>query len=79
MFEHIVEVEREVHWIYGGIMSAAYPLEHLDSIEPSTGKVNRNSALAIVVYGNRSEHLCLLPGLLEQLVHKKWETYGHNV
>ena len=79
MFEHIAEVEREVHWTYGGVMSAAYPLEHLDSIEPSTGKVNRNSALAIVVYGNRTEHLSLLPGLLEQLVHKKWETYGHNV
>ncbi|KAE9550100.1 hypothetical protein FO519_006692 [Halicephalobus sp. NKZ332] len=79
MFEHIVEVEREVHWTYGGVMSAAYPLEHLDSIDPSTGKVNRNSALAIVVYGNTSEHLSLLPGLLEQLVHKKWETYGHNV
>uniref|UniRef100_A0A7E4V2A9 Ion_trans domain-containing protein n=1 Tax=Panagrellus redivivus TaxID=6233 RepID=A0A7E4V2A9_PANRE len=36
MFEHIVEEEREVHWTYGGVMSAAYPLEHLDSIEPST-------------------------------------------
>uniref|UniRef100_A0AC34GPH0 Ion transport domain-containing protein n=1 Tax=Panagrolaimus sp. ES5 TaxID=591445 RepID=A0AC34GPH0_9BILA len=79
MFEHIVEVEREVHWTYGAVKSAAYPLEHLDSIEPSTGKLNRNSALAIIVYGNSTEHLCLLPHLLERLVHRKWETYGHNV
>uniref|UniRef100_A0A914YDM3 Ion transport domain-containing protein n=1 Tax=Panagrolaimus superbus TaxID=310955 RepID=A0A914YDM3_9BILA len=76
MFEHIVEVEREVHWTYGAVKSAAYPLEHLDSIEPSTGKLNRNSALAIIVYGNSTEHLSLLPHLLERLVHRKWETYG---
>uniref|UniRef100_A0A915A642 Ion transport domain-containing protein n=1 Tax=Parascaris univalens TaxID=6257 RepID=A0A915A642_PARUN len=74
MFEKIVEEERQVYWTYGGVMSAAYPLEHLDSIEPSTGRLNRNSALAIVVYGNSAEHLNLLPNLLEQLVQKKWIT-----
>lgn len=76
MFENIAEVERHIYWTYGGVMSAAYPLEHLDSIEPTSGQVNRNSALAIVVYGNSAEHLNLLPNLLEQLVHKKWITYG---
>lgn len=55
---------------------AAYPLEHLDSINPASGKINQNSALAIVVYGNSAEHLNLLPNLLEELVHKKWITYG---
>ncbi|VDM40796.1 unnamed protein product [Toxocara canis] len=71
MFEKIAKEERQVYWTYGGVMSAAYPLEHLDSIEPSTGRLNPNSALAIVVYGNSAEHLNLLPNLLEQLVHKK--------
>lgn len=79
MFEKIVEEERQVYWTYGGVMSAAYPLEHLDSIEPSTGRLNRNSALAIVVYGNSAEHLNLLPNLLEELVQKKWITYGRKV
>ncbi|VDK44106.1 unnamed protein product [Anisakis simplex] len=79
MFERIVEEEREVCWTYGGMMSAVYPLEHLDSIEPSSGRLNRNSALAIVVYGNSTEHLSLLPNLLEKLVHKKWVTYGRKV
>ncbi|KHN82690.1 Transient receptor potential cation channel subfamily V member 5 [Toxocara canis] len=79
MFEKIAKEERQVYWTYGGVMSAAYPLEHLDSIEPSTGRLNPNSALAIVVYGNSAEHLNLLPNLLEQLVHKKWITYGRKV
>ena len=76
MFEKIVEEERTVDWTYGGVMSAFYPLEHLDSIEPTTGELNRNSALAIVVYGSTAEHLSLLPNLLEELVHRKWITYG---
>ncbi|KAI1728806.1 ion transport protein domain-containing protein [Ditylenchus destructor] len=78
MFERIVEVERQVYWTYGGVLCAAYPLEHLDSIEPSTGKLNRNSALTIIVYGNSAEHLSLLPNLLEELVHKKWITYARQ-
>uniref|UniRef100_A0A0N4ZE83 ANK_REP_REGION domain-containing protein n=1 Tax=Parastrongyloides trichosuri TaxID=131310 RepID=A0A0N4ZE83_PARTI len=76
MFAKIVTKERQVLWTYGGVRSSHYPLEHIDSIEPSTGKLNRNSALALVVYGNTSEHLILLPNLLEQLVHRKWITYG---
>ncbi|CAI4222328.1 unnamed protein product [Auanema sp. JU1783] len=79
MFEKIVEAERMVYWTYGGLQSAAYPLEHLDSIEPSTGNINRNSALALVVYGEKSEHLQLLPNLLEQLVQRKWATYGRRM
>lgn len=78
LFDRIVKEERHVQWLYGGVMSAAYPLEHLDSIEPSTGKINVNSALALSVYGNSAEHLRLLPGLLEDLVHRKWETYARR-
>lgn len=78
MFEMIVEEERLVDWTFGGVMAANYPLEHVDSIEPSTGNVNRNSALALVVYGPTGEHLSLLPGLLEQLVQKKWKTYARG-
>jgi hypothetical protein len=76
MFEAIVKEERHVYWIYGGLLSCAYPLQHLDSIDPSTGEINGNSGLALVVYGNSLEHLCLLPNLLEELVTKKWTAYG---
>lgn len=39
MFEKIIEEERIVNWNYGEVQEAVYPLEHLDSIEPTTGKV----------------------------------------
>lgn len=78
MFEAIVKEERYVYWIYGGLLSCAHPLQHLDSIDPSTGEINRNSGLALVVYGNSAEHLHLLPNLLEELVTKKWITYGRR-
>uniref|UniRef100_A0AC35U522 ANK_REP_REGION domain-containing protein n=1 Tax=Rhabditophanes sp. KR3021 TaxID=114890 RepID=A0AC35U522_9BILA len=78
MFFKIAKKERDVLWTYGDVMSIHYPLEHIDSIEPSTGKLNRNSALALAVYGNSIEHLNLLPNLLEKLVHQKWKTYGRQ-
>lgn len=78
MFESIVKEERHVYWAYGGLLSCAYPLQHLDSIDPSSGEINRNSALALVVYGNSADHLCLLPNLLEELVTKKWYTYARK-
>lgn len=76
MFEAILKEERHVYWIYGGLMSCAYPLQHLDSIDPSTGEINGNSGLTLVVYGNSPEHLHLLPNLLEALVNKKWNAYA---
>ncbi|CEF70898.1 Nanchung [Strongyloides ratti] len=76
MFVKIMTKEKVVLWTYGDVRCSHYPLEHIDSIEPSSGKINRNSALALVVYGNTSEHLNLLPNLIEKLVHKKWVTYG---
>jgi transient receptor potential cation channel subfamily V protein 5 len=78
MFEAIVQEERYTYWTYGGLVSCAYPLQNLDSIDPSSGEINRNSALALVVYGNSAEHLSLLPNLLEELVTKKWNTYARR-
>ncbi|KAI6201301.1 Nanchung [Aphelenchoides besseyi] len=78
MFHLIVKEERHIYWTYGGVMSAGYPLQHLDSIEPSTGEINRNSGLALVIYGNSADHLLLLPDLLEELIYKKWTTYARR-
>ncbi|GMR47654.1 hypothetical protein PMAYCL1PPCAC_17849, partial [Pristionchus mayeri] len=72
------EEERVVDWTYGKVRQALYPLEHIDSIHPGKGKINRNSALALAVYGETDDHLLLLPGLLEKLVHRKWTTYGRK-
>ncbi len=50
MFEHILELDREVYWIYGNVTCAGYPLEHLDTIS-ETGEINTNSAMYHIVYG----------------------------
>lgn len=40
MFRKIIEEEQTVNWVFGDAQEAVYPLEHLDSIEPTTGKVS---------------------------------------
>ena len=50
MYEHILELERIVFWIFGNVTCAAYPLEHIDTIS-ADGKSNANSALYHVTYG----------------------------
>lgn len=50
MYEHILEKERQVYWIYGNVTCAGYPLTHIDTISP-TGEINTDSALNIIVYG----------------------------
>ena len=52
MYEHILEIEREVYWIYGSVTCAAYPLLDIDTISES-GDINVNSAMYHVVYGVR--------------------------
>ena len=50
MYDHILEIEREVYWIYGNVTCAAYPLEDIDTIS-ATGEINTKSAMYHVVYG----------------------------
>lgn len=51
MFNHVLSIERDVIWTYGSVMCSAYPLEGTESINIITGNLERNSALALVVYG----------------------------
>ena len=50
MYEHVLEKERQVFWIYGTVTCAGYPLASIDTISP-TGEINHNSALNLIVYG----------------------------
>lgn len=50
MYDHILEIEREVYWVFGNVTCAAYPLEHIDTIS-ETGEINTKSALYNIVYG----------------------------
>ena len=51
MFFHILNIEREIYWQIGSITCAAYPLALIDTIDVDTGKISKNSALNLVVFG----------------------------
>lgn len=51
MFFHILNLEREIYWQLGSITCAAYPLSQIDTIDIETGKISKDSALNLVVFG----------------------------
>ena len=51
MYEHILEIERQVFWMYGNVTCAAYPLQHIDTISEETGEINTTSAMYHIVQG----------------------------
>ncbi|PVD21847.1 hypothetical protein C0Q70_17649 [Pomacea canaliculata] len=75
MYEHILEKERQVYWIYGNVTCAGYPLTHIDTISP-TGEINTDSALNIIVYGGDESHLDMMDGLIVNLLMDKWKTFA---
>ncbi|XP_001606102.2 transient receptor potential cation channel subfamily V member 5 isoform X1 [Nasonia vitripennis] len=75
MFFHILNIEREIYWQIGSITCAAYPLSQIDTIDVDTGKISNNSALNLVVFGDKEEHLKLLEGVLIDLLNAKWNTF----
>ncbi|VDP02004.1 unnamed protein product [Heligmosomoides polygyrus] len=76
MFMEILELEGDSVWAYGGAASTAYPLSKIDTINEVTGELNEASALSLVVYGETTEHLDLLDGLLETVLEAKWQAFG---
>ncbi|XP_058834961.1 transient receptor potential cation channel subfamily V member 5 [Topomyia yanbarensis] len=75
MFFHIMNIEREIYWQLGSITCAAYPLALIDTIDIETGNINKDSALNLVVFGDKDEHLDLLEGVLIDLLKTKWNTF----
>ncbi|XP_012217412.1 transient receptor potential cation channel subfamily V member 5 isoform X1 [Linepithema humile] len=75
MFFHILNIEREIYWQIGSITCAAYPLSQIDTIDVNTGTINNNSALNLVVFGEKDEHLELMDGILVDLLNAKWNTF----
>ncbi|XP_076436751.1 transient receptor potential cation channel subfamily V member 5-like isoform X2 [Babylonia areolata] len=74
MYEHVLEKEREVFWIFGTVTCAGYPITDIDTISP-TGEINQNSALNLIVYGEHESHLNMMDGLIVQLLQEKWKTF----
>ncbi|CAL1545613.1 unnamed protein product [Lymnaea stagnalis] len=74
MYEHILEIVREVYWLYGNVTSAGYPLNDVDTIS-RTGEINMDSALHLIVKGNLEGHLDMMDGLIVKLLQEKWRTF----
>ncbi|XP_071441164.1 transient receptor potential cation channel subfamily V member 5 [Hetaerina americana] len=75
IFFHILNIEREIYWQIGSITCAAYPLSQIDTIDIETGRINKNSALNLVVFGDKDEHLELMDGVLVDLLNAKWNAF----
>ncbi|KAF4533193.1 hypothetical protein B566_EDAN001735, partial [Ephemera danica] len=75
MFFHILNIEREIYWQIGSITCAAYPLSLIDTIDIETGNICKDSALNLVVFGDKDEHLDLMDGMLIDLLNAKWNTF----
>lgn len=75
MFFHIMNIEREIYWQLGSITCAAYPLSQIDTIDIESGNISKDSALNLVVFGDKDEHLELMDGVLIDLLKTKWNTF----
>lgn len=75
MFFHILNIEREIYWQIGSITCAAYPLSQIDTIDIETGNIGKTSALNLVVFGDKDEHLELMDGVLVDLLNAKWNAF----
>ncbi|XP_047523525.1 transient receptor potential cation channel subfamily V member 5 [Pieris napi] len=75
LFFHILNIEREIYWQIGATTCAAYPLGQVDTIDTQTGLISKDSALNLVVFGEKDEHLELLEGMLIDLLKTKWNTF----
>lgn len=75
MFFHIANLEREVYWQIGNVCCSAYPIEQLDTINSSTGELQTQSALNLIVFGPTIEHLDLIEGVTVDLLKTKWNSF----
>ncbi|XP_053381357.1 transient receptor potential cation channel subfamily V member 5-like isoform X2 [Mercenaria mercenaria] len=75
MYEHILEIIRQIYWIYGNVTCAGYPLPDVDTISAS-GELDKFSVLNLVVYGESEGHLDMMDGLIVNLLKEKWKVFA---
>ncbi|XP_067949715.1 transient receptor potential cation channel subfamily V member 5-like [Watersipora subatra] len=74
IYNHLIEKEREVYWVYGDVTCAAYPLDNIDTIGPK-GEINPTSALHLIIHGEKPDHLKMVDGMIVNLLNEKWSTF----
>ncbi|KAG1653514.1 Transient receptor potential cation channel subfamily V member 6 [Nymphon striatum] len=78
IFREMLELSSLEFWRYSNITCAGYPLNALDSILPN-GKINWNSALMIILSGQKEQHLDMLNGgVIQRLLEEKWKTFART-
>ena len=75
MFFHIASIERDIYWQLGNVTCSAYPLRYLDTIDSDTGELNTISALNLIVFGAKLEHLDLIEYVVVDLLRVKWNSF----
>ncbi|XP_052789792.1 transient receptor potential cation channel subfamily V member 5-like isoform X3 [Mya arenaria] len=75
MYEHILEIIRHIHWIFGNVTCAGYPLPDIDTIS-AAGELDKFSVLNLVVYGESEGHLDMMDGLIVNLLKEKWKVFA---
>ena len=75
MFFHIASIERDIYWQVGNVTCSAYPLRYLDTIDSDTGELNTISALNLIVFGAKLEHLDLIENVVVDLLRVKWNSF----
>uniref|UniRef100_A0A0N4ZC62 ANK_REP_REGION domain-containing protein n=1 Tax=Parastrongyloides trichosuri TaxID=131310 RepID=A0A0N4ZC62_PARTI len=79
MFELMLDLGKETLWTYRDTTCYAYPLKGIDTVDEINGDLNSYSILSLVVYGESSRHLNFFDGLIEEILQKKWESFGRRM
>ena len=71
MFFHIASIEREIYWQIGNVTCSAYPLKYLDTIHSDTGCIQPKSALNLIVFGQKLDHVDMIEYVVVDLLKVK--------
>ncbi|CAG5121339.1 unnamed protein product [Candidula unifasciata] len=76
IFKEMMDLDSIEFWRFSTTLCSAHPLHTLDTIAPD-GSTNKNSALMIIVNGDKEDHLEMLEGgVMRQLLIEKWKTFA---
>ncbi|KAK6994962.1 transient receptor potential cation channel subfamily v member 6 [Biomphalaria glabrata] len=78
IFKEMLDLDSIELWRFSTTMCSVHPLHTIDSIGPD-GSTNWNSALMIIVNGDKDDHLEMLEGgVMRQLLIEKWKTFARK-
>jgi hypothetical protein len=80
MFKVIVALKKESHWTYGKMECNSHDLTGIDSINPTQGDIDPQSALILTLNGTSQAHLEMLETtIIARVLEQKWITFGKRM